>query len=167
MTISHMTAKDVPHLVNIDKMIYDDQAWCSDSFRTHFRTASMVGLVARVGFLSETRPAGYVSAIVQKSGIYIARMVVHPDDRRQGIGTALFESLQLQLRCMNKPIYYLLSDAPEASDWFTIGQDFLRRNGFMLLRVARNISKATCQDGTQEDKLRSVYHFVHAVKTTA
>ncbi len=161
MTISHMKARDIPNLVSIDHLVYESNGWNDDSFRAHFKSQSLVGIVARDAGV----PFACISGIIQRSGIYIARLVVHPERRKEGVGSALFEALHYQLRTMNKPFYYLLSDIPEAGDWFSIGQDFLRKNGFSLQRVVRNIERATCQKGEQTDRLKSVYHFVHAVTT--
>lgn len=128
---------DMPDVLAIERESFA-RAWNDEDFLTCLRTRNVIGMVVE----NSGGVAGFMVYEILKDRLRILNFAVHPDERRQGIGTAmtnrLIEKLSQQRRTR---IQLFLRESN------LVGQLFCRSLGFKAINVIREHYADTNEDG--------------------
>jgi ribosomal-protein-alanine N-acetyltransferase len=119
-TIRWLVRSDLPAVLPIEQASFH-VPWSEEDFLAELRDKRTIGLVADI----DGRVVGYVVYEMTKQAIQIRNLAVHPDCRRQGIGTAFIEKLMGKLCQSRRSCMSML-----LCDRNTPGHLFLRACGF-------------------------------------
>jgi [ribosomal protein S18]-alanine N-acetyltransferase len=126
-----MIRRDMPEMLATERKCFGDQAWPAEMFLHHLRQRNCIGMVAEV---TETHQIlGYSLYLVRKGALEIINLAVNPQHHRQGIGTAMMESLKSNLG-LHRRRYQLSAWVGDAN----LGAHlFFRSQGFAAAQIDR------------------------------
>jgi ribosomal-protein-alanine N-acetyltransferase len=81
--------RDMPEVVAIEERSFGRLAWGEDDLIEALRVRSNVGMVAE----RDERIVGHMLYELRSGRIHLLRLVVHPEHRSSGVGTAFLEKL--------------------------------------------------------------------------
>jgi ribosomal-protein-alanine N-acetyltransferase len=112
--------RDIPEVVEAEILTYGHEAWGEEQVHFHRCAKNRIGMVVEF----EERILGFMFYNLHRSKLEILRLVVHPNFRNQGVGTAMVEKLKSKLCSTrrNRIVVRVPLD-PEGCGWF-------RRRGF-------------------------------------
>ena len=141
-TIEYMTSMDAAEVVKLDEKActYWDEdferelvhthCWTEDEVKAFIKESHTVGLVLRD---AKDNLRGFVAYEMNAKAFHIVGLVVHPNHRRKGYGTALlgkvYEKLLAQTQHKTILVHVREGDRPS--------QEFFKKHGFQS-RVRRN-----------------------------
>jgi len=83
--------QDLPQVIECDFCSYP--SWTAEDIASKLHLRNTIGMVAECG----STIVGYMVYSLHKDHLNVIKLVVHPDYRRRGVGTALFEKLKSKL----------------------------------------------------------------------
>lgn len=92
LQIRWMIRRDMPEVLGIEQESYENSL-CEDDFLRCLRQRNCIGMVTEV----DQKVLGFMIYELYKSKLSIINFAVHPDYRRQGIGTAMVDKLKDKL----------------------------------------------------------------------
>lgn len=150
--IRWMIRRDMPEVLHIEQESYD-YPWCEEDFLRCLRQRNCIGMVAELG----EKVVGFMIYELHKSKLHILNFAVHPEYRRQGIGTQMIQKLISKLSSHRRTRITL-----EIRETNLGSQIFFRQGGFRAVRVMREH-----YEDTGEDAYLMHYRFVPAAQTEA
>jgi [ribosomal protein S18]-alanine N-acetyltransferase len=139
--IRWMIRRDMPEVLAIDAASYPER-WGEETFLTHLRNHSTIGMVAELG---ET-VVGFMLYELHKSSIGLIRFAVAPVRRYEGVGRQMTDKLAGKLASHHRTRIVC-----EVDERLTAGHLFLGRVGYVATRIV---------PGDDHDDYRFVYRFM-------
>lgn len=131
-----MIRRDLPTVLEIEKLSFEFP-WTEDDYLSYLRQASCVAMVAEIG----ERVVGVMVYESQKVRLLVTNFAVHPDFRRQGVGSAMVRKLESKLSQQRRNEIVL--DVRESN----LGaQLFFKSQGFYCNEVLRGFYEETGED---------------------
>ncbi len=127
VAVRWMLRRDMPEIMEIENGSWDVPESEDDIIKA-LREKNCIGMVAEEG----DKVVGYVVYTLHKIRMEIMHFAVHPDRRREGIGTVIVERLQGKLSPHRRTGLFV-----NVSEWNMEGQLFLRDVGFRAVTVLR------------------------------
>ena len=122
-----MITRDMPEVIQVEQDSYD-YPWREEDFLRCLRQRNCIGMVAEIG----KQVAGFMIYELDKLKIHIRNFAVHPEHRRNAIGSVMMDKLIAKLSSPRRA-----SIAIEVRETNLAGQLFLRDSGFKAQRVMR------------------------------
>ena len=138
MTVSKMTAADVPAAAALDRRLFSAEAWREEDFRLALEQASQVFFVAREG----ERLLGCGGVLCGMEQGDILTVGVEPDVRRGGIGSALLTAMIEEFRARGGEQLFLEVRASNSP-----ARGLYEKFGFKPVSVRRNYYRDPAEDG--------------------
>lgn len=144
--------RDLPEVVDIEELSYEDGCWSEDDFRSTLIRRSCVGMVSE----KDKRVTGYIVYELYKRKLNILNLAVNPDDRRNAFATSLIEFLKFKNRKQKRKEINM--DIRETN---LPAQLFCRSQDFRAVNVLRGWYEDTGEDAYEMqcrlDKPQSLY----------
>lgn len=121
--------RDMPEIFGIEQACFEFP-WREDDFIRCLRQRNCIAMAAEVG--DEGPLAGFVIYELQSPRLHLLNFAVHPEHRRQGVGTALVNELKAKLSPRRRSQIWL-----EIRESNLAGQLFFRAAGFRATAVLR------------------------------
>lgn len=134
--IRWMIRRDMPEVLHIEQESYD-YPWCEEDFLRCLRQRNCIGMVAE---LSE-KVVGFMIYELHKAKLHILNFAVHPEFRRQGIGSQMVQKLVSKLSSHRRTRITL-----EVRETNLGPQLFYKDVGFRAVRVLRGFYEDTGED---------------------
>lgn len=125
--IRWMIRRDTPEVLEIERLGAADP-WSEDEIVALLRQRNFIGMVA-ANTLSD-RVLGYMVYELHRTRIELVRLVVHPDARRRGVGTAMVDRLKAKMSQNRRTSWCCLVSERQLDV-----QLFLRANGLVCDHV--------------------------------
>lgn len=121
--------RDLPAVLRIEDASFREP-WTEDDFVKSLRQRNVIGMVAE----HQDLIIGYMIYELHRDSIHLLSIAVHPDFRRQGVGTAMLAKLasKLQLQQNRTKITTM------ASEINLDAQLFLKEHGFRATEVVKD-----------------------------
>ncbi len=107
MYIRWMIRRDMEEVLAIERASFG-APWSDEDFVRALRQQATIGMVVEG---REGEVAGYVIYWLQKRGIWLLNLAVHPQQRRRGLGRAIVDKLRTKLTAQRRR--YLWADPSE------------------------------------------------------
>lgn len=134
--IRWMIRRDMPSVLGIESASFEFP-WTEDEFIRCLRQRDCIGMVAEWA----ERVVGFMIYELHRTRIHILSFAVHPDHRRQAIGTAMMEKLASKLSYQRRNRIVL-----EVRETNLEAQLFFRSLGFRATGVLRNFYEDSTED---------------------
>jgi ribosomal-protein-alanine N-acetyltransferase len=134
--IRWMIRRDMPSVLGIESASFEFP-WTEDEFIRCLRQRDCIGMVAEWA----ERVVGFMIYELHRTRIHILSFAVHPDHRRQAIGTAMMEKLVTKLSYQRRNRIVL-----EVRETNLDAQLFFRSLGFRATGVLRNFYEDSTED---------------------
>lgn len=128
MSIHFLSDKDVVQVLDIELLLHENP-WGRTSITKHMRDSDSICLVDRDGDIVR----GYAIFVDRQNRFDLARMVVHPDNRRRKVGTGFIERMTSRMTVRRPQIVC------EVREYNYPAQLFLRSCGFRAIETLKNI----------------------------
>ncbi len=92
MHIRWMIRKDMPKVLEIEGHSFDEP-WSEEAILSLLRTSEAIGMVAEL----HDEVVGFMIYLLHPSRLHLARIGVHPDNRRTGVGRVMIDKLKAKL----------------------------------------------------------------------
>ena len=138
MTVSKMTARDVPAAAALDRMLFSAECWSEEDFYTSLEDPSRIFFAAYEGELF-LGCCGLQQCFDQGD---ILTVGVHPDHRCKGIGTALMVAMLNVFAAQGGAALFLEVRASNAS-----ARALYEKFGFRQIGLRRNYYQQPAEDG--------------------
>jgi len=125
--IRWINRKDMPTVLRIEDVSFREP-WTEDDFIKSLRQRNVIGMVAE----HQDLVIGYMIYELHRNRIHLLSIAVHPDFRRQGVGTAMLAKLASKLYSNRTKITTI------ASEINLDAQLFLRQHGFRATEVVKD-----------------------------
>lgn len=136
-----MIGHDMPEVLEIEKESFVF-SWLEEDFLRCLNQRNCTGMVATCFDIQAIeKVVGFVIYELYKDGIHVLSFAVHPDFRRQGIGSQMIEKLIDMLLAGGKSRIMLA-----VRETNTDAQLFFRKNGFKAIFILRNYYEDTPED---------------------
>ena len=126
--IRWVTRKDMPAVLRIEDASFREP-WTEDDFVKSLQQRNIIGMVAEHRDLV----IAYMIYELHRDSIHLLSIAVHPDFRRQGVGTAMLAKLASKLQYQSRSKITTM-----ASEINLDAQMFLREHGFRATEVVRD-----------------------------
>lgn len=141
--IRWILSRDIEEVVSIEKMVSKacggfPTPWTEEEFLQTLRKTKCIGMVADHG----DRIVGFIIYELQKVGLEIMKLAVHPRWQRLGIGRRMVEKLIAKLPTHKRDRVW--TDVRETN---LVAQFFFRSLGFRAIEVLRNEFVDSGEDG--------------------
>lgn len=137
--VRHMIRRDMPEVLQIERKSFET-AWTDEDFLCCLRQRNCMGMVAQM--IPDGRIVGFFIFEEHKTKFHFLNFAVHPDFRRQGVGSKMVSKLQDKVTHDGKKSEILL-DVRESD----LGaQLFFRKFGFRAVKVVRHHYEDTDED---------------------
>ncbi|MBI3465905.1 MAG: ribosomal protein S18-alanine N-acetyltransferase [Planctomycetes bacterium] len=123
-----MIRRDLPEVLAIEQASYD-YPWNEEEFLRCLRQRNCIGMVAEV----DGHVLGFMIYELHKSKLHVLNLAVHPDQRREGIGSQMVAKLISKLHQQRRARVVL-----EVRETNLAAQLFLQSHGFRAISVLRN-----------------------------
>jgi len=134
--IRWMIRRDMPEVLDIENRSFEFP-WSEEDFIRCLRQRNRIGMVAEY----DVRVVGFMIYELHENRLHILTFAVHPELRRQGVGTAMVNKL------IGKLSYRLASILLETREANLTSQLFFRACGFRAVRILRDFYEDTTEDG--------------------
>lgn len=134
--IREMQEHDVPEILKIERISFTTP-WSEAAFQHEVRKPYALSNVA----VSKGKVIGYICANQILDECHIFNLAVHPDFRRQGVGTALMEEALNELKEKGCGFFYL-----EVRSSNSGAKKFYERFGFRVIGVRRKYYVSPLED---------------------
>lgn len=136
VSVRWMIRRDLLTVLEIERLSFEFP-WTEDDYLSYLRQASCVAMVAEIG----ERVVGVMVYELQKVRLLVTNFAVHPDFRRQGVGSAMVRKLESKLSQQRRNEIVL--DVRESN----LGaQLFFKSQGFYCNEVLRGFYEETSED---------------------
>ena len=126
--IRWLVRKDLPAVLRIEDASFREP-WTEDEFVQSLRLRNVIGMVAE----HQDMVIGYMIYELHRDSIHLLSIAVHPDFRRQGVGTAMLAKLASKMEYQRRGKITTL-----ASEINLDAQIFLRKYGFLATEVVKD-----------------------------
>ena len=120
--------RDMPEVLAIEAASFLTEPWTEDDFLTLLRNRNTIGLVAE----HQDHVLAYAVYTLHKTCFHLHNLAVHPDHRRQGVGSQVVGKLINKLSTLYRR--YLILEVDETN---LPAQLFFHSLGFRARRVLR------------------------------
>ncbi len=134
--IRWMIRRDLPSVLGIESSSFEFP-WTEDEFVRCLRQRDCIGMVAEYA----EQVVGFMIYELQKSRIHVLSFAVHPDYRRQSVGSAMVQKLVSKLAYQRRNRIIL-----EVRETNLAAQLFFRSLGFRATGVLRNFYEDSTED---------------------
>lgn len=134
--IRWMIRRDMPEVLEIERQSFEF-AWTEEDFLCCLRQRNCIGMVAD----NDGQIVGFMIYELLKSELHILNFAVHPNHRRQGVGTAMIDKLISKLSQQRRRSFYL-----EVRETNLAAQIFFRSRGLLAVDVLRGHYEETDED---------------------
>lgn len=134
--IRWMIRRDMTSVLAIEEQSFEFP-WTEDEFIRCLRQRDCIGMVAE----RNEEVAGFMIYELHKNRIHILSFAVHPDFRRQSVGTAMIEKLVSKLAYQRRNRIVL-----EVRETNLAAQLFFRKRGFRATGVLKSFYEDTPED---------------------
>ncbi len=131
-----MIRRDMEEVVRIETHSFEFP-WSEEDFYNCLRQRNCIGMVAE----HEERVVGFMIYELHKASLHVVNFAVHPDVRRQGVGTQMLEKLTVKLSPQHRSRIAL-----EVRETNVSAQLFYRQNKFRAVSVLHNFYSDTVED---------------------
>lgn len=138
MTVSKMTAAEVPLAAELDQRLFSAECWSEADFYSSLEDADRFFFVAREGetFLG----CGGVQISFEQGDILTVG--VDPAARRKGVGSALLAAMLEEFRARGgKQLFLEVRASNEAA------RKLYEKHGFLPIGIRKNYYQKPCEDG--------------------
>jgi ribosomal-protein-alanine N-acetyltransferase len=133
--IRWLIRRDMPEVLPIERASFEFP-WSENDFINALRQRNIIGMVAEL----DEVVVGYMIYELHPNRIYLWSLAVHPEFRRQGVGSALIEKLVSKLYQKRSRINV------EVRETNLDAQLFFRGSGFRAVGVIRDRYPETTED---------------------
>ncbi len=134
--IRWMIRRDLPTLLEIEKASFEFP-WTEEDFIRSLRQRNCIGMVAD----NQDEVLGFMVYELYRSRIHLVNLAVHPDRRREGIGSAMINKLISKLGSTRRSRISL-----EVRETNIHAQFFFRALGFKAIGLLKNFYEDTPED---------------------
>ncbi len=134
--IRWMIRRDMPEVLQAEQLSFA-YAWTEEDFLRCLRQRNCIGMVAESG----ERVIGFMIYELHKAKLHILNFAVHPDWRRQSVGSQMVAKLISKLSSHRRTRITL-----EVRETNLAGQVFFGKQGFRALRVLRSFYEDSGED---------------------
>ncbi|MCU0710265.1 MAG: ribosomal protein S18-alanine N-acetyltransferase [Pirellula sp.] len=134
--IRWMIRRDMPSVLGIENASFEFP-WTEDEFIRCLRQRDCIGMVAECS----ERVVGFMIYELHRTRIHVLSFAVHPDFRRQSVGSAMIEKLITKLAYQRRNRIVL-----EVRETNLDAQLFFRSLGFRATGVLRNFYEDSTED---------------------
>jgi ribosomal-protein-alanine N-acetyltransferase len=134
--IRWMTRKDMPAVLDIELQSFHF-AWTEPEFIACLTQRNCIGMVAEHG----GRIVGFMIYELLKSELHVLNFAVHPEYRRQGVGSQMVDKLINKLSQQRRRVLSL-----EVRETNLAAQMFFRSRGILAVDVLRNHYEESPED---------------------
>ena len=139
LVIRWLIRRDMPEVLDIEMSAFD-YCWSEEDFLCCLRQRECIGMVA-YDTKGDQKILGFMIYELHKAKLHILNFAVHPDYRRQGVGTAMVDRLKDKLSQQRRKQIAL-----EVRETNLPAQKFFSTMGFRCIGVARQFYGATDED---------------------
>lgn len=137
--IGWMIRRDMHDVMDIEQLSFEFP-WTEEEYIECLKQRDCIGMIARV----DGSAAGTVVYRLLPKKLHVLSLAVHPDWRRQGVGTAIIDRLVAKISQQRRNEIMM-----EVRETNLNAQLFLRANGFLAGRVLREFYEQTNEDAYQ------------------
>ena len=134
VNVRWMIRRDMPEVLAIEKESFT-YPWSENDFVLTLQQKLMVGKVVEY----REKVIGYCIYELRKKYLDVLNIAVHPDFRRQGVGSALMKDLKKQLKNDRKRIKLVAADYNLDAHLFYKSQDFRAIDIIKDYYIAENV----------------------------
>lgn len=134
--IRWMIRRDMPEVLQAEQLSFA-YAWTEEDFLRCLRQRNCIGMVAESG----ERVIGFMIYELHKAKLHIMNFAVHPDWRRQNVGSQMVAKLISKLSSHRRTRITL-----ECRETNLAGQVFFSKQGFRAMRVLRSFYEDSGED---------------------
>lgn len=134
--IRWLIRRDMPEVLDIEQASFEF-AWVEEDFLEVLRNRACIGMVAE----TPARVLGFMVYELRKSSLRLLNFAVHPDWRRQDIGTQMVDKLKSKLSVHRRRRITL-----EVRETNLAAQLFFKRQAFRCTRVLPNFYEDSGED---------------------
>lgn len=134
--IRWLIRRDLPAVMHIERTSFE-RPWDEEFFLEYLRQRNCIGMVAE----HKQQIVGFMIYELCKSLMHVVNFAVHPDFRRQGVGTQMIQKLIDKLSQQRRREIVL-----EVRETNLPAQLFFRSLGFRAIRVIREFYDDTGED---------------------
>lgn len=138
--IRWMIRRDMPSVLAIEASSFEFP-WKENDFIRCLRQRTCIGMVATIDDDNSEDVVGFMIYELHKSRIHILNFAVKPENRKQGVGSAMARKLVGKLSCDRKSRLLL-----EVRETNLDAQLFFKRQGFRAISVIRDFYSDTTED---------------------
>jgi ribosomal-protein-alanine N-acetyltransferase len=134
--IRWMIRRDMPEVLQTEQLSFD-YPWSEEDFLRCLRQRNCIGMIAE----QAEKVVGFMIYELHKTKLHIMNFAVHPDHRRQDVGSQMVSKLISKLSSHRRTRITL-----EVRETNLPGQIFFRAQGFRAVRVLRAYYEDTGED---------------------
>ena len=150
-----MIRRDMGEILDIEKESFSSP-WAEEDFIKYLKERNVIGMVAEIGDGNDDQIVGYMVYSLYKDRLELKNFAVHPDFRRQGVGTKLAEKLKGKLSTSRRTRV-----VTHVSEGNYRAQKFFSSKGFRATGVIKN------HFSTGEDAYAFQYEVKHPLEAPA
>lgn len=128
--------KDLPEVLEIEKLSFEFP-WTEEEFKKCLGRRECIGMVVEL----DEAVAGYMIYELHKTRLHVLNLAVHPDVRRQGIGSRMVDKLIGKLSFQRRNRMLL-----EVRETNLHAQLFLKKHGFRAIEILKSFYEDSTED---------------------
>lgn len=155
--IRWMIRRDLPEVLDIERQSFECP-WHADDFKKMLSRRDVIGMVA-VDDSTFEAVLGYMVYLIHPTALELVNFAVHPEERRRGVGQAMFAKLTSKLSPERRKeiIFQVVDNNLDA-------QLFFKRQGCRATGVLHSVWLAGDGDSNTPEIDRDAYRFVYQVR---